>query len=472
MLNNRLNDVYFAICLHIILTNLLKSISKFNRVLEVDSRMAQRSQEWMKLKGMLTGQQTLDHSCGREHKWQRLMIWCSFAVLLLTGVLGVHTPSVAAAEKRDSSDKVVYLSFDDGPGKHTSEILDILRDANVSATFFVLGEHAERMPEMIKRIYRESHAIGNHTYNHEYSEIYRNFQTFWQQIKQTEDIVNDIVGIRPALVRAPGGTYGHFDHTYFELLKKAGYTVVDWNVDSGDSKRRNVPASEITAHATDIPAGTSSAVVLMHDGGAHAETVKALPNIIRYYKQQGYRFEVMQASDQPVQFQVKPAVKYKNRQTPSASWIARNIDTNAAQWVAAKPFKIELGYMTVELSSDEYRIKDQEILVPLRDYINKLGGRISWDQSTGTATTWWRDKIVQIDPDQGMLTSKRLHDRNGQFVQAVMERREGTIWVSVGDLMEQFGAKKHKIHSRDSEWVMTIDPPWTSMDDRHCYSKI
>lgn len=434
--------------------------------------MTQGSHEMMQRNGQLAEQQTLSHSCGRIRFWQRLSIWFSLTALLLTGVLGAGASSAEAAVQNKKTDKVVYLSFDDGPGKHSPAVLDILRDAKVPATFFVLGEHAERMPGLIKRIASEGHVIGNHTYNHEYKELYRDFETFWQQIKRTEEIINNIAGIRPALVRAPGGTYGHFDHTYFDLLKKAGYAVMDWNVDSGDSKRRNVPASEIVAHATDVPAGTSSAIVLMHDGGAHAETVKALPDIIRYYKQEGYRFEVMQPTDKPVQFQVKPAVKYKTRQSPASSWVAKHVNQNAEQWITAKPLKIELGYRTLELNPDEYRIKDQTLLVPLRSYMNKLEGNISWDQTTGTATTWWKDRIVQLNPTTGTLTSKRLHDQKGSTVQGTIESREGTIWVSVGDLMQQLGAKQYTVQSKDSEWVITVEPPWTSMEHGHFYSMI
>ncbi|WP_426334042.1 polysaccharide deacetylase family protein [Paenibacillus silvae] len=430
--------------------------------------MAYGSQLWMERNGQLD--QHASYVCEKMRMWQRLSIGCLLTVILLTGMLGAGASSAAAAAKSDKTDKVVYLSFDDGPGKHTPEVLDILRDAGVKATFFVLGQQAERKPEMIKRIHREGHAIGNHTYNHEYSELYRNFLSFWQQIKRTEDIIHSIIGIRPALVRAPGGTYGHFDHTYFDLLKRGGYAVMDWNVDSGDSKRRNVPAAEIVAHATAVSAGTSNALVLMHDGGAHAETVKALPDIIHYYKQQGYRFEVMQSSDEPVQFQVKPAAKFKNRPSPGAAWIAKHVDANASQWASAKPLKIELGYMTVKLQPDEYRVKDQNVLVPLRSYMNKLGGSISWDQAAGTATTWWKDRIVQINPAMDTMTSKRLHEQSGHSVHAVMESNEGTIWVAAGELMEQLGAKQYMVQSGDSEWVITVDPPWTSMDYRHSFS--
>lgn len=123
----------FAIRLHIILTNLLKSISKITRVLEVDSYMAYGSQLWMERNGQLD--QHASFVCEKVRMWQRLSIGCLLTVILLTGMLGAGASSAAAAAKNDKTHKVVYLSFDDGPGKHTPEVLDILRDAGVKATF-------------------------------------------------------------------------------------------------------------------------------------------------------------------------------------------------------------------------------------------------------------------------------------------------------------------------------------------------
>ncbi|MEC2346823.1 polysaccharide deacetylase family protein, partial [Paenibacillus barengoltzii] len=89
---------------------------------------------------------------------------------------------------------------------------------------------------------------GNHTYNHDYDALYDSFGQFWKQIKATEEVLREITGTRTPLVRAPGGTYGHFDKTYFNLMEQGGYKVFDWNVDSGDSRRKGVPANEIIAN--------------------------------------------------------------------------------------------------------------------------------------------------------------------------------------------------------------------------------
>ena len=82
----------------------------------------------------------------------------------------------------------VYLTFDDGPSKLTSQVLDILDKENVKATFFALGEQAQAHPELVKRIVQDGHTLGNHSYNHIYKELYSDFQTFWDQIQRSEDV--------------------------------------------------------------------------------------------------------------------------------------------------------------------------------------------------------------------------------------------------------------------------------------------
>lgn len=396
--------------------------------------------------------------------WRRMFfrLVMTICMVALGGTMGA---SFVSAAKDSDRDKVVYLSFDDGPGKHTPEVLDILRKENVPATFFVLGEQAELHPKQIRRILKEGHALGNHTYNHRYNELYRDFQTFWAQIKRTEEVIHDITGIRPDLVRAPGGTYGHFDQNYFDLLKRGGYTVMDWNVDSGDSKRKNVPAKEILRNATHVTAGTNSVVVLMHDGGAHAETVKALPGIIQYYRDHGYRFDVMSSSDQePVQFRVHPSEKYKSRQAPSKTWIAQHVDPNRQLWTTAKKeLKVEIGLLTAELGQDEFRMSDRQIMVPLRHFLKTIGGTASWDAKSRTATVLWKNRMVQVDPSGGWMTTKRWHDSEERAVQAKVEIHGGTIWVPLRELLEQMGASIHSTQSTAAEWVIKASPPLTSI---------
>lgn len=237
-------------------------------------------------------------------------------LIILSNQLKVH-----AQKKRE--DKVVYLTFDDGPSICTKDILNICKKENVKATFFVLGQQVERHLDLVKRIVRGGHAIGNHSFNHNYPELYNNFRGFWHQIKRTGESIKKIIGYEPILVRAPGGTFLNFDRQYFDLMHQAGYFVCDWHVDSGDAKRRSVLAREIiqnVKNATLLP----SIVVLMHDGVGHGETVKALPKIIRYYKTNGYSFARLSPNMKPVQFKVAPKM-YRSRVSVSPAWIAANV---------------------------------------------------------------------------------------------------------------------------------------------------
>jgi len=225
------------------------------------------------------------------------------AVAAAAGGSGDATSGASVGASAASEDKIVYLTFDDGPSKLTPEVLDILRQEKVKATFFELGELAELRPQLVQRVVAEGHALGNHSYDHVYKELYNSFDSFWQQISRTEDIFYRITGTRPELVRPPGGSYTNFDSFYFYLLEQAGYRVFDWNVDSTDATRRGVPAAAIEQAVLGAPL-KSRMVVLMHDGAGHEESVKALPAIIRHFKENGYRFAKLDATVAPVQFRL------------------------------------------------------------------------------------------------------------------------------------------------------------------------
>jgi peptidoglycan/xylan/chitin deacetylase (PgdA/CDA1 family) len=118
-----------------------------------------------------------------------------------------------------------------------------------------------------------------------------------------------LAGFYPRLIRAPGGTSTNFDAFYFYYLEQAGYIVMDWNVDSGDSTRRNVPASEIIQNVKKAPL-RHEMNVLIHDGGGHYASVQALKEIIRYFKNNGYTFAPLTSEVKPMQFPVV-ATKWK-----------------------------------------------------------------------------------------------------------------------------------------------------------------
>ncbi len=186
-------------------------------------------------------------------------------------------------EYKAPAEPTVYLTFDDGPSKKIRPRFWTFCSARASkALFFALGEQVKEYPDYAKRIVQEGHALGNHSYNHVYKQLYSSFSTFWQQILMTDDIFYQTTGQRTRLLRAPGGTATNFDGFYYYYMNQAGFTVHDWNIDSGDASRAGVKAEEILSMVKKSPL-RRELVVLMHDGAGHEETVKALPQMISFF---------------------------------------------------------------------------------------------------------------------------------------------------------------------------------------------
>ncbi|OZB90398.1 hypothetical protein CJP46_34190 [Paenibacillus sp. XY044] len=370
-----------------------------------------------------------------------------------TGLLASNTTKKPARV----SPKTVYLTFDDGPSDLTGEVLDILKKNKIGATFFVLGEQVKKYPQLISRIYEEGHAIGNHTYDHNYTELYQSFPAFWDQIKETEEEICLITGERPQLIRAPGGTAGHFDDTYFKLLQQAGYVVTDWNVDSGDSKRRDVPASEIVkGGTTDVPGG--KVVLLMHDGPGHSESVKALPQMISWYKAHGYQFGVLSPKDPPVQFKVNAKARGLKRSAPSAAWIQSHIPQNAALFEPGKPLRLEVGGIETTLDSGEYSIVDGHYVVPLRALTERVGGSMAWNSAEGAwVASLSADAAVslQIHADTGMLEAVEDNQVISETAMQVLTI-DDSLWVPLRSLFEASGYAGITASVNDEERRVTV----------------
>lgn len=337
----------------------------------------------------------------------------------------------------NKSEKVVYLTFDDGPSKLTDEVLAILNKEDVVATFFVLGKQAKHSPEIIHRIYDAGHTIGNHTFDHKYDELYSGFTKFWGQIKATEEVIREITGIRPELVRAPGGTYGHFDETYFKLLEQGGYKVFDWNVDSGDSKRRGVPASEIVNNVTSTKL-KNEMIVLLHDGTGHEETVKALPEIIQFYKKHGYTFRMISPEQQPVQFSISPSLKNKSKTAPSLAWIEQNITPNANLFSPEQPLFIEAGGVETRLDGGEYMLVNGQYQVPIRIVMERLGAKVKWDPLNKAAIVIWDDVRVQVDTKKESIQTQQ-GETTAHLSPVNITRRSSSLWIPLRTLLESSG---------------------------------
>lgn len=295
------------------------------------------------------------------------------------------TEPASAAKK-----KVVYLTIDDGPSKHTPEVLDILKREGIKATFFALGEQVERNPDIAKRIVEEGHAIGNHTYNHKYEKLYGSFAEFASQVMRTDDAIYAATGLRTTLLRAPGGTYANFDQGYFDALGAAGYRVHDWNVDSGDSKRRGVPSAEIIANIKKSKLA-DTLNVLIHDSAGHEESVKALPAIIHYYQNLGYTFEPLDDSVKPMQFQTASKPKWSRGKVTDADKAAiikygKELDASGERQKSAHrepALIVHRGDATLVLEAGQYRLASGSIYVPLQELVEWMGGAAEQDEQSG-----------------------------------------------------------------------------------------
>ena len=193
------------------------------------------------------------------------------------------------------TESTVYLTFDDGPDdKVTPQILDILKAEGVKATFYVCGNMVEAYPDVLRRIFNEGHAIGNHSYNHRYDELYKSPWSFMEQIIQTDTAIKNVIGVRPFIIRAPGGV-GMFSENYWTMVEDCGYIEHDWNVLTEDATPAKPNASQqinnVLKYLGDNP--PRSVIILMHSNSDKAETVKALPELIHFLRDWGYKFGVV-----------------------------------------------------------------------------------------------------------------------------------------------------------------------------------
>jgi peptidoglycan-N-acetylglucosamine deacetylase len=191
--------------------------------------------------------------------------------------------AIINAAKLTQGQKVIALTFDDGPWpKTTEQVLDILRSNNIKGTFFVVGQNLKNYPELGRQIVAQGHVIANHTWHHWYH--FLNPQAAAFEIDRTEDLIYQVTGVKTNLFRPPGGMLHNGLAAYAKGQK---YAVVMWSADSIDYKLPSVPKLINNVIKDSKPGG----IVLMHDGGGNrSRTVQALPDIISNFKKQGYRF--------------------------------------------------------------------------------------------------------------------------------------------------------------------------------------
>lgn len=203
----------------------------------------------------------------------------------------VYEPNISSNQNRDSQ-KTIYLTFDDGPCAYTPKVLNTLKKYNVKATFFVTNQFPSYV-HLIKDEYEQGHAVGVHTYSHNYN-IYTSIETYKQDFNKMNDVIEKYTGQRSKIFRFPGGSSNTISMNYSIGIMRAlatkmseeGYAYFDWDVSSGDAS--SASSEKIFKNIIKGTASCSKCVVLMHD--IKYNTVNILDDVLADLTSKGYKF--------------------------------------------------------------------------------------------------------------------------------------------------------------------------------------
>jgi len=218
-----------------------------------------------------------------DFAWLFILLSISYMALLVIGSVKICSGFYLHSQCRlNTAEKIIALTFDDGPDEATTpEILEILDRHDIQATFFVIGEEAERHKEIVKEIHRKGHTIGIHSYSHGFFFDLYGRKKMEQDLLRCEQVIFEITGERPVMFRPP---YGVTNPVLAKVVRKLGYKVIGWSLRSFDTKIKD---EEKLADRV-IKGLHPGAIVLLHDD--REITAKVLERIILMIKNEGFRF--------------------------------------------------------------------------------------------------------------------------------------------------------------------------------------
>jgi len=193
---------------------------------------------------------------------------------------------------------VIYLTFDDGPSARTGEILDVLKEKNVKATFFVIGSQGEANAQLLKRIVDEGHTIAMHTSSHNYTKIYASVEDYLADMYQIFTQIRETTGVTPTLFRFPGGSINNYNsgisHELIAEMLRRGFVPFDWNISSRDAATvKLLPAETLVNNVVNDAKKMPYGIVLMHDSAAKTTTAKAVGPMIDQLREMGFELKAL-----------------------------------------------------------------------------------------------------------------------------------------------------------------------------------
>lgn len=241
-----------------------------------------------------------------------------FLFLVVSIILAIVNivPAIAEIESLSNSEgngkvskhkeKTIYLTFDDGPSfKVTNKVLDILKENEVKATFFLIGDEIEGREDVVKRIYDEGNSIGLHTCTHKFNSIYCSEDKFIQEMLLCRNVINNVVGVAPNIIRFPGGSSRHLSGEYLDKLHENKLKIYDWNMDNTDGLNPNIPPYYLYKKAITGIEELPNVILLLHCTDMNINTCTALPEIIKFYKSKGYEFKTITEDTPEIYFPIK-----------------------------------------------------------------------------------------------------------------------------------------------------------------------
>lgn len=211
-----------------------------------------------------------------------------------TRVVSVYDPA-ATADTVNPGNKIIYLTFDDGPGKYTQGLLDVLDKYNVKATFFVTNTHPDYQ-NMIAEEAKRGHTVAIHSASHKYNQIYTSEQAFFDDLEQMNSIIKAQTGNDASIIRFPGGSSNTVSKDYCpgimtQLVNDVtarGLLYCDWNVSSGDANSKPISTEQVVQNVISGVQSHNVSVVLQHD--IKDFSVNAVEQIIQWGQANGYTF--------------------------------------------------------------------------------------------------------------------------------------------------------------------------------------
>ncbi len=206
-------------------------------------------------------------------------------------------------------ENTIYLTFDDGPSENTLLILSTLDKYDIKATFFVKGAKTERDKEILRKIVDSGNTIGIHSISHDYEKIYDSVESFLDDLNNTYNNIYEVTGIKPDILRFPGGSINSFNkHSFIDIfaeVKRRGFVYFDWNV-SGDDTAKDADWTSIYNNILKGIKNQRRGIILLHDSANMDNTASVLEDIILGLKARGFSFDKLSNNIMPINFKYEP----------------------------------------------------------------------------------------------------------------------------------------------------------------------